>query len=395
MRRICFRFCCLLIGLAFASPSALAQSESLAPMLDTLRKVEKEGKSNRAAAEALAKITATAGPDQLPIILAAIDGAGPLAANWLHAAVDTIAERQLQQSKLPTAGLEAFLQDKKHDGRARRLAYEWIVRADPAASDRWVPQMLDDPSLELRRDAVARLLTTAAASLEEGKNDQALATYRKALASARDLDQVKVVTEALKKLGQGVNLPYHFGFLIDWKLVGPFDNRGGAGFDHAYPPETSVDLNAEYETPQGAIRWIQQHTDDDYGIVDLNKALGKHMGAAAYAMAEFQSASRQPVELRLGSQAAYKIWLNGRLLSMANVYHANGTMDQYIGRGELQPGKNIVLLKIGQNEQKEEWAQDWNFQLRACDALGTAILSTDRRPPRAGDNQTAANSAKE
>ena len=66
--------------------------------------------------------------------------------------------------------------------------------------------MLDDPSLELRRDAVARLLTAAEKSTSDGKKDEGLATYRKALVSARDLDQLKIITEALQKLGQSVDL---------------------------------------------------------------------------------------------------------------------------------------------------------------------------------------------
>ena len=43
---------------------------------------------------------------------------------------------------------------------------------------------------------------------------------------------MKVVTEALKKLGHPVDLASHFGFVQDWNLVGPFDNRQGKGFDN-------------------------------------------------------------------------------------------------------------------------------------------------------------------
>ena len=80
------------------------------------------------------------------------------------------------------------------------------------------------------------------------------------------------------------------------------------------------------------------HTSDEYGKVDLNKAIGQHKGAAAYAVAEFQSDKARPVELRLGTESANKIWLNGKLLFSAEVYHANGLMDQYVGRGELKAG---------------------------------------------------------
>ena len=128
--------------------------------------------------------------------------------------------------------------------------------------------------------------------------------------------------------------------------------------------------------------WAPHHTDDEYGEVDLNKAIGKHMGAAAYAVAEFLSDRAQPCELRVGSGNAVKIWLNGKLLFSAEAYHANDTMDQYVGRGELKQGRNVILIKVCQNEQTEDWAQDWKFQLRVCDPLGKAILSTDRPAAR-------------
>lgn len=375
---------------------AAAQSQDLKPLLDPLRQVEREGKGHREATRAWSELTARCTADQLPTLLAAIDGTSPLAANWLRAAVDAVAERELRRNgKLPVSSLEEFLQQRQHDQRARRLAYEWIVRSDPAAENRLIPGMLDDPSLELRRDAVAQLLSTAATATTAGDSELALATYQRALDAARDLDQVKVVTEALKKAGRPVDVARHFGFVQDWRLVGPFDNRQGKGFDTAYPPEASVDLAATYPTENGTIGWTATHTDDEYGHVDLNKALGKHKGAAAYAVAEFQSEGPHHVELRLGSENANKVWLNGKLLSSAEVYHSNGTMDQYLGAGDLRPGRNQIVLKICQNEQTEEWAQEWKFQLRVCDALGKAVLATDRPGTRSAQHPSTERSLKE
>ena len=43
------------------------------------------------------------------------------------------------------------------------------------------------------------------------------------------------------------------------------------------------------------------------------------------------------------------------------------------GRGVLKQGRNEILVKICQNEQNDNWAQSWGFQLRICDALGGAV----------------------
>jgi hypothetical protein len=60
------------------------------------------------------------------------------------------------------------------------------------------------------------------------------------------------------------------------------------------------------------------------------------------------------------------------------VYHTGTDMDQYAGKARLQPGKNVILVKICQNEQTEDWAQLWQFQLRVCDQIGTAIPSSSK-----------------
>src|SRR5262249_48465983 len=160
------------------------------------RRVEREGLGNRPASRAWAELTAETEVDQLPTILAAMDGADPLAANWIRAAVDAIAERQVRRGgQLPTGGVEKFLAARQHNPRARRLAFEWIARVDATAPDRLIPQMLDDPALEMRRDAVARVLAQAESELADKQTDAAIASYQKALVAARDLDQVNATAE--------------------------------------------------------------------------------------------------------------------------------------------------------------------------------------------------------
>jgi hypothetical protein len=167
---------------------------------------------------------------------------------------------------------------------------------------------------------------------------------------------------------------------MEWKVIGPFDNTDEKGFDVGNPPEQELDFAAAYPGKLEEVSWIDTTTSDDYGDVDLNKALGKNNGVAGYAFATFYCDEPREVDLRLGTVNANKIWLNGELVGSFAVYHAGEDFDQYIVRGKLRQGKNTILLKILQNEMKESWAQEWKFQFRVCDASGTAILST-KRPP--------------
>jgi hypothetical protein len=125
--------------------------------------------------------------------------------------------------------------------------------------------------------------------------------------------------------------------------------------------------------------------DGIYANVDLNKPLGKVKGAIAYALAEVESEREQPVEVRVGTVNAIKIFLNGRLLLAHEEYHHGADMDQYIGRGTLQAGRNVVLLKVCQNEQTESYAVLWGFQCRLCDATGGAVPFKVVTPPVANE----------
>ena len=267
----------LAFGIVFPGHAA-ADSEAKA-LIDRILAVGREGEGNPKASEAWRDL-ARLGPDALFQILSAFDRADPVTANWLRSAVDAIAERELANRRsLPTSKLEAFVRETKHSGLGRRLAYEWLVKVDPAAPARLLPNMLDDPGEELRRDAIAFALQNAKQLLDKNKKSAATAAYRKLLAAARDRDQVESIAKTLKNLGEPVDLVTQFGFITKWKVIGPFDNPGGKGFQTAYPPEKKIDLTASYQGKKNqSLTWKDHTTHDPYGVVDLNKVLGKHMG---------------------------------------------------------------------------------------------------------------------
>ena len=204
--------------------------------------------------------------------------------------------------------------------------------------------------------------------------------YQQALTFARDVDQIEAIAKKLRELGQSVDLPRVFGWLMKWKVIGPFDSVGGKGFEAVYPPEQAIQLGAEYDGKSAKVTWKDLVSADEYGVVDLNKAYGALKGVAGYTFTEFEVENAQPVELRLGSQNSWKIWLNGKFLFGREEYHRGREIDQYRVSATLQPGRNTLLVKVCQNEQKDDWAGEWQFQLRVCDPLGTpvAFVAGDR-----------------
>ncbi|MBN8281415.1 MAG: hypothetical protein J0M16_12465, partial [Gammaproteobacteria bacterium] len=353
---------------------------ALEDALARIRAVGPEGQGNTEAAKAWAEVAA-APADQLPRLLEAMNGAGDRARNYLVAAAATIADRQLKSGKgLPIADLGEFLLNPSHAGPSRRLALELVAKADAATAEAMIPGLADDPAPELRREAVQRLITAAASRASGDAKGAAVALYQQALGFARDGDQVESITKALKELGRTVDLVQRLGFLTRWQVIGPFDNKGGAGYDRVFPPETAVQLDAELDGLDGKVRWKEFVSDHEFGMVDFNKAYAPLKEVAGYAYQVFHSEADQRAEVRIGCKNGWKLWVNGRYVFGRDEYHRGAEIDQYRLPVDLKAGRNTLLVKLTQNEQKEEWTVEWEFQLRITDPSGRVLRSA---PPAA------------
>ncbi len=372
-RHISFRCVLTLVALLFAFSRLAWSAEDVATLAARIKEVGKEGKGNQVASRASRELSRR-GAEDLPDLLLALNDADPVVANWLRAAVDQIAERAVANRKdLPAKKLEAFVLDRRNSGPVRRLAFEWLARVDATATNRLIPGMLDDPSVELRRDAVARTWADAQKVLDGGDRPAGLAALQKVFWSARDRDQVLDIAKRLEALDEKPDLTRHFGCIQNWQLIGPFDNSDKAGFDDVFPPEKQIELEAEHAGKESNVRWFEHTTADQFGVVDLNKVIGKHMGVTAFGLSRLDAREERVIQIRVGSPNAVKVWLNGTLVLRVDEYHHGMNMDQYIATGKLKTGRNTILIKICQNEQKEDWAQNWMFQVRVCDLTGGGL----------------------
>jgi hypothetical protein len=357
--------------LAQALPAEVAQA------LQVIAKVQPNGGGHAEAVQAAGQLSQLP-PAQIVAVLEAFKGANPLAKNWLMGIVGAIARKH---DNLPSESLERFLNSQANDADARYWVFEYLTNGKPELRSKWLESMTADTSLDIRYLAVAQKLE----SLKSVEKSDKLAVYRSLLEDARHPEQLKEITATLREAGEGVDLARQYGFLMSWKLVGPFDNRNEAGFDVIYAPEEKY-LAAPGQMPAGKfggkegkeLSWIDGVTDSDDGMLNINPLFNKEKGAIVYAFAEFDAAESVAADIRLGCINANKVWVNGQEVTSNKVYHAASSIDQYIGQAKLLKGKNTILIKVCQNEQTESWAQDWQFQLRVCDVTGKAILATDR-----------------
>ena len=367
--------CSLAFMLISASPGFA--DENLARALKAVREVDVNGAGQEAAVEAMRVVNA-ASLEQVPEILKGMDGANRLATNWLRCAVVSIVNRG---GEPPRKAIEDYFSDTNHSHFGRLLAFELLTNGDPELARRIVPDLIDDPSLPLRSKAISAFIEKANTATDPIEKAGILAV---ALDKARDTTQVQQIAKMLSDNGVSVDLSKQFGFLDTWHLVGSFDNKDQNGFNVAYGPEKklgSIELKASYDDSlEEPATWSRHTTGHETGVVDLNEAIGKVKGATVYAYTVFDANESCLAEFRIGTPNATKIWLNGELVMENEVYHNSNSIDKFAAKVKLKKGENQILIKVCQNEQTEQWAQDWEFQLRICDETGKAIQPAASQP---------------
>ena len=132
-----------------------------------------------------------------------------------------------------------------------------------------------------------------------------------------------------------------------WYFIGPFDNTGGVGFDAKYPPEAGIDLNASYPgKAKRTLKWqsgarFKDGAENSLNIFDDNDNI------VTYVYRTITSPDARDLPVLLGSDDSLKVFLNGAPVLANNTSRAVRLGDDKATL-KLHPGKNDLLLKIGQ-----------------------------------------------
>jgi hypothetical protein len=195
--------------------------------------------------------------------------------------------------------------------------------------------------------------------------------------------------EAAKPSEKGTMLgPYAFkanwmdepGFVTNWLVVGPFPNPGdrpdNKGFntdylkDYGGEPGYVPTNGMEVKDPNGAIlKWQQYQSTDaliNFFDVPFLKLEAGQEDVLCYCACWLESDADKDVDIRVGSDDGYKLWLNGKEIGVVHEYRSSG-LDQETYKVKLNKGKNLVMIKVDQDYGEFE------FMLRVVDASGKEV----------------------
>jgi hypothetical protein len=170
------------------------------------------------------------------------------------------------------------------------------------------------------------------------------------------------------------------GFINNWLIVGPFPNPGerpdNNGYNLDYLKNYGGELNhvpangMGIKDPNGTVlKWQPYQSTDttvNFFSVEHLKLEPSQEDILCYAACWVDADADKEVELRVGSDDGYKLWVNHKLVSEQNVYRAM-EMDQETHKVKLNKGKNLILLKVTQ-----DWGE-FGFMLRVVDAEGKEV----------------------
>ena len=233
-------------------------------------------------------------------------------------------------------------------------------------------KMSGAPGAEVAFKAASPALAEGDYYRRHGQLSEAIDSYKEALRLEPDsLTAHLKLTQIYREQSNEEEASKHYdatGFLDPgaWRIIGPFANRDGVGFEAQYPPEKEVDLAGQYEGTGGAVKWFKPDREWADGFVNLASLLKPNEWTVAYALTRLESPTARNVQLRIGSDDEVKVWLNGDLVLSHGVPRF-AAVDQDIVPVSMRSGTNEIRVKVCNR------TGSWGFYMRVTDVTGQVL----------------------
>jgi hypothetical protein len=276
--------------------------------------------------------------------------------------VDATPSKEIDRSELAAKAVALLRNPKSDDERVEALGIlSWCPHKD--ALDLVVAQFDVNQKVAAAAAAAAQGLLAEATDVPKERQTEIL---KKALALADSRDVRKAIRAQLAKLGI-TDLPVSVppGFIPNWLVAGPIPNPKNELFEKGAPPESEIDLEKGFFFDGKEYKWKKAMSDDD-GVVNLNQALGNSNQVIGYMYAEVTVEKEAEVEVRLGSDDGFVLWLNGQKLGGKDASRGlNPGSDKF--KASVKAGANKVLMKVLQG------GGDWSGCLQLVTPKGEPL----------------------
>ena len=145
--------------------------------------------------------------------------------------------------------------------------------------------------------------------------------------------------------------------MTKWQYLGPLENKGNFTFNTSFDFEKKIDLKAEYDgKDKKKIRW-QEKDFTDGAVNDLLAHSPVKLWAGCLLYREIEVDKEMELDASFGSDDTIVARLNGnRIVQEGNTRGC--APDQNLAKLKLNPGKNTLMIKIGQGDG------DWAFYFK-------------------------------
>lgn len=157
------------------------------------------------------------------------------------------------------------------------------------------------------------------------------------------------------------------GYIDAWRVVGPFDNEGKAGFDRTFEPEAermqASAPGARFEGRERSVAWRTFPDISQYGYISFDAVFRPDTNVCAYAETFVTSDRAQPLTLWLGGGGAIAAWWNGEEV-LRDPSYRQPDPDRSVAMVGAHQGLNRLLVKACVTQTT------WGFFARLGDVNG-------------------------
>jgi len=169
------------------------------------------------------------------------------------------------------------------------------------------------------------------------------------------------------EIEESAELITDLGYVNEWRVLGPFDNEGKAGFERAFPVETNLleapDPQASFEGRDRLITWQPYAQHRPLGYIDFAAGMRPQHNVCAYAQTVIHSDRAQALSLWVGAAGAARVWWNGEEV-LEDTSYRSPDPERSVALVGAHRGANRVTLKVCTAQAR------WGFYFRVGNAQG-------------------------